>query len=218
VNTDTGLNPYGPERHRQQLARHALLGTLGVLGVLLATGCAIQRDFINLSYGPAMEVARVSGADVVNVQVTVVDLRANKDKVSCKKNGYGMEMAEIVAKNDVAELVRKSLETELTNRGFVAGPQAVSVLVELAKFYSDFKIGLFAGDAIAEISMNVQVKKTDGTSVFSKVITGDGKAARIQLATGGNAKIALDAALKDALTKLFADAAFVEALLKAGKT
>ena len=41
-----------------------------------------------------------------------------KDKVSAKKNGFGMEMAPIIAKEDVAQTLKKAVEVELTNRGF----------------------------------------------------------------------------------------------------
>jgi hypothetical protein len=37
------------------------------------------------------------------------------------------------------------------------------------------------------------------------------------MASGTNAKVALDAALKDAMAKTFADSAFIDALLKSGK-
>jgi len=93
----------------------------------------------------------------------------------------------------------------------------VAVATELSKFYSDFKIGFWSGSAVAEVTMNVQVKKADGSIGFSRLVTGEGVKENLQLASGSNAKVALDAALKDAVGKLFGDTAFVDALLKAGR-
>jgi uncharacterized lipoprotein YajG len=64
-----------------------------------------------------------------------------KDRVSVKKNAHGVEMAPIVAENNVAVLTTKAIETELNNRGFVLGDGAARLLVELQKFYNDFKSG-----------------------------------------------------------------------------
>ena len=65
--------------------------------------------------------------------------------------------------------------------------------------------------------MNIQVKNTGGGIVFSKLVTGQGTNSNIQLCTGSNAKVALDAALQDAVAKLFLDPAFTESLVKAAK-
>jgi len=74
-----------------------------------------------------------------------------------------------------------------------------------------------AGDAVAEVTMQAEIKKSDGSIVYSKLITGEGKNANIQLASGSNAKIALDASLADAVAKLFGDPQFIDTLLKASK-
>ncbi len=125
-----------------------------------------------------------------------------RDKVSYKKNGYGMEMGEIISDNDVIELVSKSIKTELQNRGFMVDGGDVEVNIEMIKFYNDFKSGFFAGDASAEIIMRVQVKQKNGNIPYNKTITGAYTEQNIQLATGSNAKKALDGALKDAIAQV----------------
>lgn len=61
--------------------------------------------------------------------------------------------------------------------------------------------------------MNVQVKKPDEKIIFSKTITGQYVNPSIQLATGENAQIALNGALKDAIQKLVRDPEFINCLL-----
>ena len=199
------------------IAKHLLLTGAGLVAVTFFTGCAITKDYVSLAYVPQASVAKLDGAGAVSVNVAVTDSRTIKDKVSAKKNGYGMEMAAIIAKEDVTETLKKAVEAELANRGFQVSGGGVAVIAELSKFYSDFKTGFFSGSAVAELTMNVQVKKSDGSIAFSKLVTGEGGKENLQLASGSNAKIALDSALKDAVAKLFVDTAFVEALLKSGK-
>ena len=188
--------------------RLPLIG-IGFLAVTFLGGCALTKDYVSLSYVPQANVAKIDGADAVTVSLDVKDVRTIQDKVSAKKNGFGMEMAAIIAKEDVARTVKSAIEAELANRGFRLGGGGVSVISELSKFYSDFKVGFWSGDAVAEVTMNVQVKKADGSIGFSKLVTGAGGKENLQLASGSNAKVALDTALKDAVSKLFNDAAFI---------
>src|SRR5262245_28010330 len=90
-----------------------------VLGIsLLFSGCALNKDYIAASNVSQTGVAHLEEAERVVVHVEVNDARTIRDRVSVKKNGYGMEMAPIIATNDVAALLKTALETELTDRGF----------------------------------------------------------------------------------------------------
>jgi uncharacterized lipoprotein YajG len=182
--------------------------------VFLTSGCALTKDYVVLSYDPQTNVEKMKGADGVKVKVEISDIRTVRDKVSSKKNSYGMEMAPIIAQNDIGDLLKKAIEAELKNRGFEVADGSVQVLAELNKYYSDFKTGFWAGKAVAEVVVNIQVKKPDKSILYSKLVTGE-NALTVQLASGKNAKLALDAALKDAMSKLFADAAFMDSCFKA---
>lgn len=183
----------------------------------IASGCALTKDYVVLSYDPQTNVEKIKGADAVKVRVEFSDLRTVKDKVSCKKNGYGMEMAPIIARNDAAETVKNAIETELKNRGFILTEGSVSVLAELNKYYNDFKIGFWSARGVAELVMNVQVKNPNYSIIFSRIIAGESTISNLQLASGKNAKIALDGALKDAISKLFDDPSFIDSIFKASK-
>lgn len=178
------------------------------------TGCALTKDYIGLNYPVRGSRDKVAGADGVKIEVKVTDQREAKDIVGRKINGWGSETAGIISTNDVVELVRGAIGTELEMRGFARG-EGVVVSVELNKYYNRFKTGFFAGDSIAEIVLNVQIKGKDGGLIFSKNIVAEGLEPNIQVAAGHNAKASLEQALSKGVTQLFDDAAFVPALLKA---
>jgi uncharacterized lipoprotein YajG len=184
--------------------------------VLLASGCALTKDYVVLSYDPQPDVEKIKEADSVKVKVEISDVRSIKDRVSSKKNSYGVEMAAIIAQNDVAETLKKAIEVELKNRGFDLTEGSVLVFVELTRYYNDFKTGFWTGTAVAEVLMNVQVKKPDKSILYSKMIAGE-NSHTVQIASGKNAKYVLDAALKDAMSKLFGDPSFIDSLFKASK-
>ena len=189
---------------------------VSALAVFLS-GCALTVDKVTLDYAPQTGVQKVALKEQVRVNVDIVDIRSKKDRVSSKKNGYGMEMAAIVAENDVADVVANAIVAELRSRGFEIGQGHVIVNAELQKFYNDFKVGFFSGDAEAEVVINTRVQGADKTVRFAKVVAGESKEPNIQLSSGENAKLALDRALADAIARLFSDPAFVDALITAGK-
>lgn len=194
-----------------------LLMGLVCLGCL--SGCAVTTEQITLSYQPQDNIAAVAGADKVGVDVTVKDERPDMSRVSRKKNGFGMEMASITAVEDVTVTIRKALEEELRQRGFLVGSSQamVSVETEVTRFYNDFKLGVFAGDSVADLNMLVKVHDKDGKPLFSRQLMTQGFEKNIQLMTGDNARLALNDALKNGMFELFSDDRFVAALLSAAK-
>src|SRR4051812_5584538 len=117
--------------------RCKLLAGVGVL--FLASGCALTTDVTSITYS-SKNVLKVPGAEGVTVKVVLTDSRTDKERVSVKKNGYGMEMAPILAPN-VARTVGHAIELELTNHGFTLGEGNLVVTADLNKFYSDVKMG-----------------------------------------------------------------------------
>ncbi|MHB1186492.1 YajG family lipoprotein [Thiobacillus sp.] len=184
------------------------------------SGCALTTEQIELNYTQQAGVSRIVGAENVSVNVQVSDQRLDKSKVSSKKNGYGMEMAPITAAEDVAATVRKAIEKELQARGFQLGSEAalVKVAADVTRFYNDHKIGFFAGDAVADLNMSVTVKTRNGELLFSKQIVAQGMEKNTQLASGNNAKLALERALESGMKTLFADQAFLSALVASSES
>ena len=196
------------------LIKKLLLLVSGLGLIALLNGCAASKDYISINYNAQQNVTPIAGADRVAVHVEVSDVRSVHDRVGVKKNGYGVEMASIIATNDVPTIVKTAIQEELSARGFKLSEGDVTVLVELSKFYNDFKNGMWSGDAIAELTMSAQIKKSDGNIVYSKLINGEGEKLKIQLASGKNAKVALEGALANAVVRLFADPLFIDGLMK----
>jgi len=201
-----------------KMIKHLVPLVSALLAMMLFNGCALNKDQVALGYTDQPNVSKVAGADNAVVNVTVTDARSDKTAVGAKVNGFGAEMAPIIAIGDVAALVQSAIETELTDRGFKLNPtNGAGIAVELATFRNHFKVGFWAGDAIAEVILNISVKNETGTLVYSNIVQGQGTNPNIQLATGSNAKVALDAALKDCMKKMFGDKAFIDALLHSSK-
>ena len=179
------------------------------------TGCALTEDKIDIPYQGRGNITVVQGADKINVEVKNEDKRTVfKDRVGAKKNGYGMEMAKIVSSNDVAKTFSDAVLFELENLGFKNGAGGKVVKVELIRLYNDFKMGFFAGDAVADGLINIVVTNGKNEVIFTKSYEGGGIYPNIQLALGENAREALIKAMTDIVGKVAQDKDLHSALLK----
>jgi len=185
------------------------------VAIVSFSGCALTTDQIELQYNQQHGVSKIPGASSVSVNIQVADQRQDKSKVSSKKNGYGMEMAPILTTEDVAVTVRRAIEQELRARGFPLSSDAalVQIAVDLTRFYNDHKIGFFSGDAVADLDMSVIVKSKKGDLLYSRRVAAQGTEPNTQLASGENAKLALNRALENGMKSLFEDQAFLSALM-----
>lgn len=171
--------------------------------------CATVEDSAKVNY--AAHGAPIASAQSIRVSVTATDARVtNRGRISTKKNGYGMDMAAIRSTDDVGEVVRAALADEMKARGYQIASGGPTVHADVKTFYTDFKVGIFAGGAEGTVDLIVSVLK-DGQSVFTKDVRAV-KTKTVAMASGSNAAAALSLALGDALDQLFADAAFTAAL------
>jgi len=192
----------------------------GLVAILITAslgGCALATDDVTLGYEPDKSPPSINGASNAKVAVAITDNRPEpKNKISFKINALGMPMAPILALNDPAQLIAQAVRSELQSRGFQIGSGGSDVTIELANFFSTFKNGFFSGSADAVVFITVIVKSADGSVAYNRAITGHKLLTDVQLASGSNTKLALDAAAKDAVGQLMADAQFIAALLKTG--
>jgi uncharacterized lipoprotein YajG len=146
------------------------------------------------------------------VIVEVADKRPTQ-AVGQKINGFGMKTADIVSDSDVATTLKTAFETELHGRGFTDGAGGDLVSVRLSNFDNQFTLGFFSGDASATIGMDVTVKRPDGSVAYNKYITGESKD-WVEIAGEANAERVLNGAMRDAVSKVFSDSEFIDALNK----
>lgn len=191
-----------------------MLRTMAVLAAsVLAVGCAITEDKVPIDYVPATEAAPLPGAAGVTLTLSATDARQQRaDRISTKRNGYGMEMARIVSTNDVVVLVKVAIEREFRAEGFGIGPGGLAVGIELQNFYNNFKNKIMSGDAEAEVAFGIKVRDATGALIYSQFYSASA-VLDVQLASGSNAKAALEKALTAAVKQVADDKALQQALL-----
>ncbi len=182
----------------------------------MTSACALTSESINVPYQSTSPATPVTGASADTVAVVATDGRTTyRDRVGSKKNGYGMEMGAIVASNDIPQTVAGAIQQELTAEGYQIGPGHAQIKVEVVKFYNDFKPGFFAGDAVADVALNVTVVGPGDELIYAKFYDAGGTEPNIMMYGGDNARAALIKAFGNAIHSVVNDPTLQQALQKA---
>jgi uncharacterized lipoprotein YajG len=175
----------------------------------------MPKEFCTITYTPRRNAGKIEGAGSITTRVEVSDSRRIDDRISCKKDRAGEEISLIVAKNEIVDVLKVAVESELRNRGFSVDDNSMLLMhVELFKFYNDFEMGSGAITAAATINVNVELRDSFGDVVFIKPIQGIGRKTGIQSCSIKDALTALDLALKDTVSILASDDLIIGAMLK----
>ena len=179
----------------------------------LVCACALSESKVPIDYIANTDVAPVAGAEAVSLSVTGVDRRTQYvDRISTKKNSYGMEMARIVAENDVVEVVRGGVERELKAQGYAIGAGGLSITVELLNFYNNYRIGFTSVGAVADVAVSLKVRNAAGTLIYSQLYDAS-NTDEVFMGSPSKAKESLQKALTVTTRKIVEDKALQQALL-----
>ncbi len=189
-----------------------------VFALLLCSGCALITSKVDVPYQATSNPQPIMSAYGGAADVTTTDARATyRDRISTKKNGYGIEMAAITASNDIPATVTDAFKHELNERGFRIGPNGATVHVDLVRFYNDFKTGFFSGDSVATVAFNVKVTAPDGSTAFTKYYEGTGTEPNIEVMGSDNARSALIKAFSSSVNSAVSDPDFIHAVMTAAQ-
>ncbi len=94
-----------------------------------ASGCAFGTRYVILSYPPESKMSGGIVADATAYSLPPVsektiafvqfnDLRFDKSRIGNVQNTYGIDTADVVAENDVAEWINNAIIVELENAGY----------------------------------------------------------------------------------------------------
>jgi uncharacterized lipoprotein YajG len=186
------------------------------------TACLISNQPlpVSLTYRPDSTVQSVTGAASTRVDVTVKDLRQDKSTLG-DANTIAMSFP-IITNDDLAQVLKSAVESELANRGFDLGAGGALAAIDLEGVAVDdhktFNVDNI-NDVRAIVIIGAQVKPDNGKVLYSKVISGKiaFESSRNETFSSASER-ALDYALDEAVRNLMNDPEFIKALLATRNT
>jgi len=199
---------------KKDLLRRVAAAVWAVATAASLSACALSEDKIAIDYIPPEARPPVAGAAAVTLEVRGTDERQQyRDRVSTKKNGYGMEMARITATNDVVEVVRSGVEQGLKAEGFSIGPGNLMVSIELQNFYNNYRVGLVSAEAVAEVAFALKLRNAAGTLLYNRFYSVANTYDGVFWMGGANAKASLEKATTLVVRQVLDDTALHDALM-----
>jgi len=176
--------------------------------------CAVGRQLpLSLTYTPDHVIQSVTGAESVDVEIAVTDSRP--DKIALGKLSPGF--VSFITHDDVIQVVKSGVESEMINRGFEVAPGNVLVLIDLGEIkvlvsqpFMSFQPTFVARAAVI---MRAQVKGKTGATLFSTQMSGAASLTTHDETATALSQRALDYAIDNAVRNLVSDPAFIKALL-----
>jgi uncharacterized lipoprotein len=193
-----------------------ILALASYLAIVTLSGCALMTaSQIELQYNQQAGISQLPEAKDVSVNVQVTDQRPDKSKISSKTGAFGIGGGAILPAEDVTITIRRAIEQELRARGFqiVSGTALIQIEANITQFYSEFKIGNFSSDAVADLNMSVITKSKKGDILFSRQVVAQGIDSNVHRIVPEHPRFALNRALENGMKLLFDDRAFLAALL-----
>ena len=131
----------------------------------------------------------------------------------------GFRSAKLVTHDDVSQVIKSGVESELINRGFELGSGNAIIVIDLEEIAVRNKISTYNGDsdARAVALLKSEVKRKTGAVLHSKEISGQVSFVIRDVSESAASQQALDYALNGAVRNLMADPAFIRAVLSTGK-
>lgn len=168
------------------LTRIQIFSMLTVVSLL--SGCAFGTREVSLTYPPSVSENGIKEAqasaqseknDIKVIIAKLEDKRTVTHRIGNVRNGFGMDTADVVAKNDVRNWVDNALEWELKNAGYSVvrsessgdnAESAVMVSGEINQIYCDV---YFTYDGKATVILKAM---KNGEAVVNETYTGSGSA------------------------------------------
>jgi uncharacterized lipoprotein YajG len=189
-----------------------LLGRAMCVGAALClSACdSFSEEKITVEYVPTASFARIPGAENVNLVVTAQDRRVQyRDRIGVKRT---INAPNVIAANDVVEVVRGAVERELRSSGFALAQGGLIVSIDLQNFYSDFSSSLAIMASVANVTFTLRVRDGTGATRYVHTYVGEGLTNGTLNQSGQHAKETLQLALANAVKQVMGDSALIAAL------
>ena len=176
----------------------------------LAACKTFDDEAVPITYTPSAGPTAVPGAEKVILSVSAEDRRAQKDRIGIKSS---INQPRVLADNDIAEVVRGAVESELKGEGFVIGSGGLAITIDLQDFYYDARRENLYGSGFSSVAFTLRVRDRTGATLYSRPYEAKARLDFNFDKSAEKARVGLQRALADAVRQIGDDKALQAALL-----
>jgi len=142
-----------------------------ILIVLQLQACAFTKATLDVKHDPSVNfkgpLQEVSSRSFLPPSVS--DARVVTERIGYKKNGYGMNTADIATKQPVEDIVADAIKTGLTQNGHkVEDSGKYSIISTIKKFWFETDINLFTVEFTGEVLASLELLNNESQETVYK--------------------------------------------------
>jgi len=144
-----------------------------ILVAALLGGCALTDAALDVSHNPdnVQEGPLAEVASVTFVPGALEDTRQDQARVGYKKNGFGVNTAQLTTEKPVSDIVMDAIVHAIEANGHTVGDSGVGVSGEISYFWVDLDQSLWRAEVIGN-SVDI-VADVEATLRFTDTASGD---------------------------------------------
>ncbi len=183
--------------------------------ILLTQACAFKDSQLKISHtedaqfnGPLSEIDKLSFAAPV-----LKDNREDKVRIGWKKNGYGMNTADITTEQPVVDIIANAISQGLKSNGHLISEDESSIEISgrIDRFWFETDINFWTVEFMGEVTAHLIFSDKDSEeTIYESTYTGSHAVKK-----GGGGQKTWRTVMSIAVNKLIEDIAFDEDLAEA---
>ena len=187
----------------------------------LLGGCALTDATLDVSHSPdnVQEGPLAEVASVTFVPGALEDTRQDQARVGYKKNGFGVNTAQLTTEKPVTDIVMDAIVDAIEASGHTVGDSGVGVSGEVSYFWVDLDQSLWRAEVIGN-SVDI-VAGVEATLRFTDTVSGDllyergykgSYSDKVQIVTNETYGLAISAAVGNLIDEIVFDEDLAEVL------
>lgn len=187
---------------------------LTLAGALMLAGCALTDAQLDVSHDPetTQEGPIAEVESITFVPGEIADLREDTERIGYKKNGFGMNTADITTDKPVGDIVRDAIVHAIETNGHVVGDSGVGISGSISNFWVDLDQNFWSVEVLGNVAASLVFTDTESGDVL---YTRDYKGSysdKVQVVTNGTYDAAISGAVANLIDEIVFDEDLAEAL------
>lgn len=184
-----------------------------VFAIVVLQGCAFSQSVLEVEHSAEANfrgpISAVDGFEILRPVLS--DQRADRNRIGAKKNGYGMETADISSSKPVEDILASAIVAGFQANGHSLGEtNAISVTGDVKRFWFDTDVNFWTVEFTGEVQCSLKFFSHGGDLIHQGNYTG-----AHSIKKGGGLEKTWTEVMSKAVDNLVEDIMFDEDLVEA---
>lgn len=178
------------------------------------TGCALTDATLDVGHDPEkVQSGPIAEANSVSFVPGILDdRREDKDRIGYKKNGFGMNTADITSDTPVTDIVMNAIVHAVESNGHTVSDSGIAISGSVNQFWVDLDANFWSTEVLGNVEASIAFTGTEsGEIVYERIYRGS-YSDKVQIITNKSYDAAISGAIGSLVDEIVFDEDLAEAL------